>query len=125
MDSSQLLILGNGFDAHCGLKSTYKEFFQSAILDPNGKVYGLKQLQAGISGFWESLLLEYYKVDEKDDYNWCDIEEIIKNTLYLIFKQKKYGGTELWRIANENANINRKPNEIISNIESTTIDFFC
>lgn len=27
MAAAQLLILGNGFDLHCGLKSSYKDFF--------------------------------------------------------------------------------------------------
>ena len=31
MPSSQLLILGNGFDLHCGLKSSYKDFFQNEV----------------------------------------------------------------------------------------------
>ena len=25
--ASQLIVLGNGFDLHCGLKSSYKDFF--------------------------------------------------------------------------------------------------
>ena len=124
MDSSQLLILGNGFDAHCGLRSTYKDFFRSSILDTIGEPFGLKQLQAGVSGFWESLLLEYYKVDEKDDYKWCDIEKIIKDTLFSVFINQSYGGTELWRIANANANSSRQPNEIIIDIEKNRIDLF-
>ena len=57
--TTQLLILGNGFDVHCGLRSTYKDFFRSSILDTIGEQFGLKQLQAGVSGFWEVLLLEY------------------------------------------------------------------
>ncbi|MCH5158158.1 MAG: hypothetical protein J1F33_03065 [Clostridiales bacterium] len=85
MGSSQLLILGNGFDLHCGLKSSYKDFFRSSILDTIGEPFGLKQLQVGVTGFWESLLLEYYKLSEKDDYNWCDIETIMKNTLLSIY----------------------------------------
>lgn len=98
MDKYQLLILGNGFDLHCGLKSSYKDFFRSEILDTIGEQFGLKQLQAGVSGFWENLLLEYYKLDNNDDYTWCDIEEIIKNTLLSIYigdnnseKNIKYG----------------------------------
>lgn len=82
---SQLLILGNGFDVHCGLQSKYRDFFRSSILDTIGERSGLRQLQAGVSGFWENLLLEYYKVDEKNDYNWCDIERIIKDTLLDIY----------------------------------------
>ena len=83
--TTQLLILGNGFDLRCGLRSTYKDFFRSSILDTIGEPFGLKQLQAGVSGFWEALLLEYYKVNDKDDYNWCDIETIIKDTLLDIY----------------------------------------
>ena len=86
---SQLLILGNGFDLHCGLKSSYKDFFRSEILDTTGESFGLKQLQAGVSGFWESLLLEYYKAYGNQNYNWCDIETIIKDTLFSIYFGKK------------------------------------
>lgn len=123
MNSSQLLILGNGFDKHCGLASTYKDFFRSALLDIDGERYGLKQLQAGVSGFWESLLIEYFKVYDRDDYNWCNVEEIIKNTLCSIFTQKKYDGIELWQIANANANSNQI-NEFSIGITSNPIDFF-
>lgn len=84
MQSSQLLILGNGFDLHCGLKSAYKDFFQSTILDTIGGRYGLPQMKAGVSGFWETLLFEYYQNFDKTDYNWCDIETIIKNTVLTI-----------------------------------------
>ena len=84
MEKSQLLILGNGFDVHCGLKSSYKDFFRSEIFDVEGELYGLKQLQAGVSGFWENLFLEYYKINNKDNYNWCDIESIIRDILWAI-----------------------------------------
>ena len=84
MYSSQLLILGNGFDLHCGLKSAYNDFFQSTILDTNDSNFGLAQKKAEISGFWETLLLEYYKKFGNIDYNWCDIETIIKDTVFTI-----------------------------------------
>lgn len=99
----QLIILGNGFDLHCGLESSYKNFFRRAILDTTGESYGLKQLQAGVTGFWESLLLEYHKINPEDDYNWCNIEAIIKNTLWLIYYGEESKSTNLesglWRIA--------------------------
>lgn len=85
MKSSQLLILGNGFDVHCGLKSQYKDFFRSEILDTRSEPFGIIQTKAGVSGFWEEILLEYYKIKNKDDYNWCDIEKIIKDTLLSIY----------------------------------------
>lgn len=84
MPSSQLLILGNGFDLHCGLKSSYKDFFQSSILDNIGVLYGLRQKKAEAIGFWENLLNEYYKKFGNDNYRWCDIETIIKDTVLTI-----------------------------------------
>lgn len=84
MHSSQLLILGNGFDLHCGLKSAYKDFFRSTILDTTGEQFNLKRMRAGVSGFWETLLFVYYKNSGKTDYNWCDIETIIRDTVLTI-----------------------------------------
>lgn len=85
MEKSQLLILGNGFDLHCGLKTSYKDFFRSEIFDTIGERYGLRQSKPGeIFGFWESLLLEYYKSNNQDNYDWCDVERIIKDTLLTI-----------------------------------------
>lgn len=86
----QLLILGNGFDAHSGLKSQYKEFFRIEILDRIGEQFGLQQSKRGETfGFWENLLLEYYKNNNRDNYDWCDIETIIKDTLLSIYFGKK------------------------------------
>lgn len=81
----QLLILGNGFDLHCGLKSSYKDFFHSIIFDNVSERNGIMQMKIDNPGFWEALLLEYYKANIYTNYKWCDIEEIIKNTLLLIF----------------------------------------
>lgn len=82
--TTQLLILGNGFDLQCGLKSGYSDFFRSTILQTSVESFGLRQLKPGLSGFWEGLLLTYYKSYYYDDYNWCDIESIIKKTLWNI-----------------------------------------
>lgn len=91
MDKYQLLILGNGFDLHCGLKSSYKDFFRIEILDTIGEQFDLQQLKRGqIFGFWESLFLEYYKLYGSQDYNWCDIERIIKDTILSIYFGKNY-----------------------------------
>lgn len=84
MATSQLLILGNGFDLHCGLKSGYKDFFHGAILDTIGRQFGLQQMKTGVSGFWEGLLLEYYALYGDQDFSWCDIENIIKVTLMRV-----------------------------------------
>lgn len=101
-NSTQLLILGNGFDLHCGLKSSYDNFFKSAIVDKQGGHFGIKQLKAGVSGFWENLLLEYYKVYGDKNYNWCYIESIIQNTI-LDIRQ------ELWSPIQCGYNNNQDP----------------
>ncbi|MCH5152846.1 MAG: hypothetical protein J1F68_02660 [Clostridiales bacterium] len=87
--TSQLLILGNGFDLQCGLKSSYKDFFRQAILYAITERFGLAQMKYGVAGFWENLLYEYYKKYDNDDYKWCDIESIIKNTLWDMGLGKK------------------------------------
>lgn len=110
MHSSQLLILGNGFDLHCGLKSSYKDFFQSTILDTIGGRYGLQQMKAGVSGFWETLLFGYYTTFGKVNYNWCDIETIIKNTVLAIGNRNKGLAFE----ALESVKRCKDPNEIKS-----------
>jgi hypothetical protein len=82
---TQLLIIGNGFDLQCGLKSSYKDFFECCIVDTIGGQFGLQQTKKGQAfGFWERLLLEYHKKYGSIDYKWCDIESIIKETLWLI-----------------------------------------
>ena len=110
MHSSQLLILGNGFDLHCGLKSAYKDFFQSTILDTIGGRFGLQQMKAGVSGFWETLLFGYYTTFGKVNYNWCDIETIIKNTVLAIGNRNK----GLAFAALESVKRREDPNEIKS-----------
>ena len=95
----QLLILGNGFDKHCGLNSEYIEFFNKAILDTIGENFKLIQIKRDIAdaGFWENLLVQYYKEKEVFDNKWCAVETIIKDTLWLICFGKK---------SNESLNIN-------------------
>lgn len=85
MATAQLLILGNGFDLQCGLKSSYNDFFRNTILDTISENFGLKQTNPGmVYGFWEHLLFEYYQKYGEQNYRWCDIEKIIKDTLWLI-----------------------------------------
>lgn len=112
MDKSQLLILGNGFDLHCGLKSSYKDFFRSEILDTIGERYGLQQSKRGeVFGFWKSLLLEYYKAYGSQDYNWCDIETVIKDTLWRLFIKSDFSDNGLWKYALDSAKVKRDLND--------------
>ena len=76
----QLLIIGNGFDLACGLKSRYKDFFDnylSSITSSDSKMYWEKYFQK-ISCLNRS----------KSDYSWTDIETQIfiqlQNVEFLI-----------------------------------------
>ncbi len=119
MRTSQLLILGNGFDLHCGLKSSYKDFFQSTILDTIGERFGLLQMKTRVSGFWEALLLEYYYNWSDIDYNWCDIETIIKDTILSIGNHNKGIAFN----ALENVKRNEDPNDVIKAINDPIAKF--
>lgn len=88
-NSTQLLILGNGFDLHCGLKSRYKDFFRSEILDTYTEYCGYPKMKAACKGFWEGLLFGYYNADGDKDYKWCDVESIIQKTLWAIVFGKR------------------------------------
>lgn len=79
---SQLLILGNGFDLQCGLKSSYKDFFRCSILDTEQS--DAPKMKQCCDGFWEQLLFNYYMKFGNDDYKWCDIESIINQTIWSI-----------------------------------------
>lgn len=76
----QLLIIGNGFDLACGLKSSYKNFFDNylkAISSTNSKMY------------WERYFQKTsYLNNNNDDYSWTDIETQIfiqlQNVEFLI-----------------------------------------
>lgn len=76
----QLLIIGNGFDLACGLKSSYKDFFDNylkAISSTNSKMY------------WERYFQKTsYLNNNNDDYSWTDIETQIfiqlQNVEFLI-----------------------------------------
>ena len=75
-ETKQLLIIGNGFDLACGLKSSYKDFFDN-YFSTNPKMY------------WERYFQNMsYLNSGKDDYSWTDIETQIftqlQNVEFLI-----------------------------------------
>ena len=76
----QLLIIGNGFDLACGLKSSYKDFFDNY----------LKSISSTSSRmYWEQYLKKMsYLNNNNDDYSWTDIETQIfmqlQNVEFLI-----------------------------------------
>lgn len=84
----QLLIIGNGFDLNCGLKSSYIDFYDACIRK--------KTFEDEPNNFWQRLLCQYNKTNYSSNNNWCDIEEIIRETLHSV---NYYGGTPIFRIA--------------------------
>lgn len=121
MRTSQLLILGNGFDLHCGLKSSYADFFRSTILDTIAERFDIQQMKADVSGFWESLLFEYYKKSGKDNYDWCDIETIIKDALlYIVTRINDFVVYASRNIECDNVQINT-----IENMKNPIKNFLC
>jgi len=73
----QLIVLGNGFDLACGLKSTYSDFF--------AYIYGQQIVNnTNSNNFWYDIFRNY---KQKSIENWADIEEQIliqlKNIEYL------------------------------------------
>jgi len=82
-----LLIIGNGFDVACGLKSRYSDFFDACIQGKYGMIdigHMLRKSMFPPKNFWQNLLLVYAWNVGTNDYFWCNIEDIIQKTLYQI-----------------------------------------
>ena len=76
----QLLIIGNGFDLECGLRSRFIDFFSSRIKtdqrdfteDDDDAVHALEELVSAFPTTWDLILRN------KQDANWFDIEKTIE-----------------------------------------------
>ncbi|MFT8728654.1 MAG: AbiH family protein [Oenococcus oeni] len=86
----QLIIIGNGFDLQCNLKSSYADFYKDRYEDPirqkllniNTGTYFNKEfssLDCGIN-VWDYILNVYFefKNEQKPVKQWSSIEEIIE-----------------------------------------------
>ncbi len=76
----QLLIIGNGFDLECGLRSRFIDFFSSRIktsqrdftVDDNDVASTPEELVSAFPTIWDLILRD------KQDANWFDIEKTIE-----------------------------------------------
>ena len=76
----QLLIIGNGFDLECGLRSRFIDFFSSriktpqrdSIVDDNDVARTPEELVSEFPTIWDLILRD------KQDTNWFDIEKTIE-----------------------------------------------
>ncbi len=65
----QLIVLGNGFDLTCGLKSKFSDFYSSRT----DNTYNFNSIPNDQRNVWDLILSQV----EKDDLLWCDIESLI------------------------------------------------
>jgi len=77
-----LLIIGNGFDLSCYLKSSYSDFYKACVKDKY-KLHNTIKV-ADLQNFWQHVLAAYAAEHGKKNYEWCDIENIIKDTISKI-----------------------------------------
>ena len=101
------LVIGNGFDLHCGLKTKYSDFFlnDSAKNDclkywinefKNQAKYYLSFSLWNHKSFWREFIyldecniwdffffiVSYVNADSQKEWLWCDVEKSIENSLY-------------------------------------------
>lgn len=94
--SNKKIVLGNGFDLFCGLKTSYGDFFESQKENysyfesfinafhpnPQGRGYFLSTItninKLILNTIWD--LIFYLRSPKKSKIDWCDIESIINNT---------------------------------------------
>ena len=74
--TKQLLIIGNGFDLACGLKSRYNDFFYD-LYKENSQNYSI----AEINNYWYKLFKGLVKFNEKSILGWTDVESQILTEL--------------------------------------------
>lgn len=74
--TKQLIIIGNGFDLACGLKSSYKDFFEDIFKE---------RLETGdneigeVDNFWMEYFFQDKNITENRDIIWKDIESSIED----------------------------------------------
>lgn len=91
-DIDQLLIIGNGFDLQCELKSSFKDYFEyvknkmdtkdETLLDGYsiklGNVLPNSEFYLKYSSFWDCYFLSLSLLEKNDDYSWCNVEKQIE-----------------------------------------------
>lgn len=90
MEPTDILVLGNGFDKHCGLASSFKDYFYAEFFDVNKKPI----INKIIDNIWN--LIFYYAfiikktsgnqlIDrvENDEPLWMDVEGYIRNVFEI------------------------------------------
>ncbi|OTO14129.1 hypothetical protein A5882_002554 [Enterococcus sp. 4E1_DIV0656] len=115
--SSNLIVLGNGFDLKCGVRSTFKDFFDNRIS---------KNVESQLDSFYKSIDLRNSYVslsfNEGDEYNGM----IFPDTRYNLIKDANLTFWDLLFVANKNLkqmrywhNVEQNMLEILREIDLT------
>lgn len=88
----QLVIIGNGFDLQCGLKSKFTDYFNyvkskmneqdETLLKGNEINYGNtlphSEFYLNFASFWDCYFLSLELLEDNQDYDWCNVEKQIE-----------------------------------------------
>lgn len=91
-DVNQLLIIGNGFDLQCELKSKFTDYFNyvkskmneqdKTLLKGNEINYGNtlphSEFYLNFASFWDCYFLSLELLEDSQDYDWCNVEKQIE-----------------------------------------------
>lgn len=96
--ATDILVIGNGFDLHCGLKSSFKDFFESEL--KSGQLLNVQKIKSNIWYliFTFAFMLNNGKNDKaklikcinKDNPLWMDVEDYIASVFDLHTNSKVY-----------------------------------
>lgn len=121
----QLLIIGNGFDLACGLKSSYNDFFEYIFDENNGSDYRLN--------FWLCIFKELSQQNHSmNESSWTDIEsQILTQLRYIEFLSDrgfldtyhfKYEKGKMERVISDRISLYEKVNYSEAKMISTTFN---
>ena len=85
----QLVIVGNGFDLQCGLKSKFTDYFKyvkskmnkhdKTLLKGNeiscGNILPHSDFYLNYASFWDCYFLSLELLEDNQDYDWCNVEK--------------------------------------------------
>ena len=108
--SSNLIILGNGFDLKCGLKSTFKDFFDNRISEEVGKQLETFYTALDLRDSYRSL-----SFNEGEEYNGV----LVPEDRYNLIKDAKLTFWDLLFVENKS---NLKPMRNWHNVEQNMLD---
>lgn len=85
--SHQLIVIGNGFDMACGLKSGFLDFFEPRMgslrecRELEGELRFEKMAECGLTAWDIVLSASYPGFVEKGRVDWCDVESAIEHVV--------------------------------------------